>query len=297
MTPASPQPFRGVVVPMLSPFTPSGTIDVPAVGRLVEMLLAGGVDGIFPLGTTGESASIGVADRLTLVEATVAAVRGRAIVYAGISSNAFRESIEAARQYQQIGVQAAVAHVPSYFPISDAQVERYFATLADAIPLPLVLYNIPVTTHHSIPIDAVERLSRHGNIRAIKDSAGDAQRLTNLLTRTGGVGGFPVLLGSSGLFSHGLRLGAVGMVPSGGHLVAREYQLMFGAAMRKDWDEVERLQRLTSDACAVYVKERPLGEGLAVLKAILEGRGICSRTMLPPLSDHVGDVPRCEVPR
>ncbi|HSV15872.1 MAG TPA: dihydrodipicolinate synthase family protein, partial [Tepidisphaeraceae bacterium] len=211
--------YRGVVVPMVSPFTPAGRIDEPAVGRIVAHLLKGGVAGIFPLGTTGESASIRREDKRQLVSATVHAVHGRAMVYAGIAGNCFAESIDAAAEYRQLGADAVVAHVPSYYPLNDCEIETYFERLADQVPLPLVLYNIPVTTHHHIALDVVDRLRNHPNIVALKDSANDGHRLTELLHRTGGRGGWPVLVGTSAQFTHGLKLGAVGLVPSGGHLV------------------------------------------------------------------------------
>ena len=283
------QPYRGVVVPMITPFTPAGAIDEPAIGRIVNHLVAGGVN-VFPLGTTGESASIHPDDKRRVVEAVVKHAAGRAMVYAGIAGTVFRESVEMAGEFKQLGVAAVVAHVPSYYPLDDDEIESYFLRLADSVPLPLVLYNIPVTTRHSIALDTIDHLRRHPNIVAIKDSAGDGARLTEMLKRTGGRGGFPVLLGSSASFSHGLRGGAVGLVPSGGHLVPREYQAMYEAAMSDRWDEVERLQHETDAVCARYLKTRSLGQGLAALKAIMEQQGLCGRTMLPPLKDHVGNV-------
>lgn len=282
--------YCGVVVPMVSPFTPAGAIDEPAVGRIVDLLVSGGVGGVFPLGTTGEASSIHPDDKRALVAATVRAANTRAMVYAGIAGNCFRESVEAAVAYKQLGVDAVVAHMPSYYPLSDAEIEAYFLQLADSVPLPLVLYNIPATTHHSIALGVVDRLRKHPNIVAIKDSANDAKRLTELLAMTGGRGGFPVLLGCSAQFTHGLKLGGVGLVPSGGHLVPGQYQAMYQAAMNKQWNEVERLQAETDTACAAYLKGRSLGEGLAVLKAILEKRGICGRTMLPPLRTHTAEI-------
>jgi 4-hydroxy-tetrahydrodipicolinate synthase len=282
--------YCGVVVPMVSPFTTGGAIDEPAVGRIVEVLIGGGVGGVFPLGTTGEAASIHTDDKRRLVEVTVGAVNRRAMVYAGIAGNCFRESIEAAMSYKQLGVDALVAHMPSYYPLTDLEIEQYFQRLADKVPLPLVLYNIPVTTHHQIALGVVDRLRKHPNIVAIKDSANDAKRLTELLAMTGGRGGFPVLLGSSAQFTHGLKHGGVGLIPSGGHLVPREYQAMYLAAMNKQWSEVERLQRETDEVCAQYLKGRSLGQGLAMLKALLEKRGICGRTMLPPLRDVDGEL-------
>jgi dihydrodipicolinate synthase/N-acetylneuraminate lyase len=286
--------YSGVVVPMISPFTPTGAVDEPAVGRVVERLLSGGVAGIFPLGTTGESASIPTAEKRRIVEATAREVAGRSMVYAGISSNIINESISLAHAFADLGVDALVAHVPSYYTLSGEEIEAYFLRLADAIRLPLVLYNIPQTTHMNIPLDVVMRLSRHPNIVAIKDSANDADRLTQLLARTGGRGGFPVLLGCSAQFSHGLRAGGVGLIPSGAHLVPLEYQQMFDAAMDDNWDEVDRLQRLTDDACRAYLAGRSIGQGLAALKSILESQNICGRTMLPPLLDAPAYVPEMQ---
>jgi len=249
-------------------------------------LLGHSVAGIFPLGTTGESASIHSREKVFLVENTVRAVAGRAVVYAGISGNCLRESVEFAQTYKKLGVDAAVAHVCSYYPLSDQEIEEYFLRLADEIPLPLVLYNIPATTHHSISLDSIDRLKAHPNIVALKDSAGDAQRLTELLGRTGGRDGFPVLIGNGSLFTLGLKLGGTGLVPSGAHLAADLYQLMYTAALEQQWKTVEQMQQETDRICARYIKGRSLGQGLAVLKAMLEERGICGRTMLPPLLDY-----------
>ena len=105
--------YSGVVVPMITPFTPAGGIDVPAVGRIVDHLVGGRVAGVFPLGTTGEAPSIPTDHRRDLVEVTLKAVNQRAMVYAGIPSNCFRESLEAAVAYKELGVDAVVAHIPS----------------------------------------------------------------------------------------------------------------------------------------------------------------------------------------
>jgi len=282
--------YHGVVVPMITPFTPAGAIDEPAVARIVEHLVSNRIGGIFPLGTTGESASIHRDQKQKLVAATVESVNGRGTVYAGIAGNCLAESVEAARAYAQLGVDALVAHTPSYYPLTDAEIEAYFMRLADSVPLPLVLYNIPATTHHSIPLDVVDRLTKHQNIVAIKDSANDRQRISDLLGRMGGRGGFPVLLGCSALFTHGLKAGAVGLVPSGAHLVPDLYQQMYEAAMRDEWDIVEHCQRQTDAACAQYQKGYALSQSLAALKAMLEKRGLCGRTMLPPIRDHVGEI-------
>jgi 4-hydroxy-tetrahydrodipicolinate synthase len=279
-------PYRGVVVPMISPFTPDHRVDTDAAARITNHLIGFGVAGVFPLGTTGEAASIPIPERRRLVTAVVGAAAKRSMVYAGIPSNCFRESVEAAVAYQDAGVDVLVAHLPSYYPITDAEIEAFYLKLADAVPLPLILYNIPVTTHHNMSVDTIDRLRKHPNVVALKDSSGDRQHIEAVLDRVGG--DFPVLLGNSTMYAVGLKRGAVGIIPSGAHLVGDQYQAMMDAADRNDWDRVDQLQEQTNAAVSVYIKGFTLGQGLARLKSLLEAKGLCGRTMLPPLRDYVG---------
>ncbi|KMS65169.1 hypothetical protein BVRB_038710, partial [Beta vulgaris subsp. vulgaris] len=181
-----------------------GSIDEPSVKKVVDYLANARVAGIFPLGTTGESVSIHNDDKRRLIELTVKHVAKRSMVYAGISSNCFRESIELSQFAKSAGVDAVVAHPPSYYPLSDREIETYLQKLADASALPLVLYNIPQTTKLDIPIDAVLRLSKHHNIVALKDSSPDRERIERVVRACCGRDGLPVLLGNSSLFTHGL---------------------------------------------------------------------------------------------
>jgi 4-hydroxy-tetrahydrodipicolinate synthase len=275
--------FSGVVVPIISPFTPLGDIDSPAVGRVVKYMLDGGVHGIFVLGTTGESASISVAVRLDLMKQMIGAVAGRVPVYAGISGNCFQESLDAARSYAALGAAALVAHVPSYFTLSDAQIEYWFQRLADAVPLPLLLYNIPHTTHHMISLSSIEKLSAHPNIVGIKESARDLARQTELLKRFAGRDNFFVMLGAPPYYSAGLRNGAVGLVPSGANLEPAPFAQIYNAAKKSDWAEVDRLQGVVDGVQNGYQQGRSLGDSLSVLKHFLSRKGICGPTVLPPL--------------
>ena len=279
---------RGVIVPMVTPFTPDGEIDRAAVGRIVEHLITGGVHGIFVLGTTGEAVSVSSQDRCTLVEEAVRAAARRMPIFAGVSANCFRESVEAAAVYRRIGAAAVVAHPPFYYPLPERDIETWFLDLADAVPLPLLLYNIPQTTHQSIPLDAVERLSGHANIVGIKDSANDGPRLNELLRRRAVAGeddGFTVLVGAGSLYTTGLRGGAHGIVPSTGNLDPASCRALFDAAAAGDWDAMEQAYRRVLDVTATYQQGRLLGESLAALKALMAARGLCGPGVLPPLRE------------
>jgi dihydrodipicolinate synthase/N-acetylneuraminate lyase len=269
---------------MVSPFTDDGAIDQPAVARIVEHLFNARIPGVFVLGTTGEAMSIHPQEKAKLVECTAKSVAGRMTVYAGISGNCLRESIESAKLYKQLGAAALVAHPPHYFAVPDRDFELYLRKLADAVPLPLLLYNMPQTTHVSIPLDMLGRLSSHPNIVGIKDSAKDADRMHQLLQQFGGREAFSVLAGNSIIFTQALRDGVDGLVPSGANLEPQPYQALFEAAKRQQWADVQRLQEQTDAISARYVQGRLLGESLAALKALMAARGLCGKAVLPPLT-------------
>src|SRR3954451_9290009 len=161
--------YNGVVVPMVSPFREDRRIDSAGVDALINHVIESGAHP-FVIGTTGESASISRSDKINLVSETVKVTKGRAVIYAGISNNSLQESVNDAKTYHDLGVDVAVATMPSYYPVDEHQMLSYFEELANSIPCPLIIYNIPVTTHLSIPIHVIDKLSIHENIVGFKDS-------------------------------------------------------------------------------------------------------------------------------
>lgn len=268
---------------MISPFTPDGQVDAAAAGRLVKRLVDAGVHGIFVLGTTGESASLTPEQKRQIVQA---ASTSTVAFYAGISGNSLAESVDFAQEWKKLGAHAVVAHPTHYYPIPDALQEKYFEQLAGALPLPLLLYNIPQTTHVSIPLEAVGRLSKHPNIIGIKDSQRDLARFTRLIEEHRGQN-FRVLSGSISLAAQSLRLGAHGLVPSTANFAPEVYVEMFNAAQAGDWTQVDRLQIESEKLSALYQQGVTLGESIAALKAIMAEQGICTATVLPPLQTKI----------
>lgn len=274
--------YSGLVVPMVSPFA-EGRIDREAVGRIVEHLIAGGADGIFVLGTTGEGPSVPAEQKQELVERTVRCVRGRAVVYAGISDNCFEHSVRAAQKYLAAGADAVVAHVPWYYPLDEMEIRRYFTALADAIEGPLMLYNIPKTTHVSISIEGVEALSRHPRIVGLKDSADDVVRMEQMIARFCGREDFCYVLGCAKWSARALLLGADGIVPSSANLVPHLYRQLLECARCGKEANASALQEETDRISSVYQSGRSLGQSLAALKAMMALAGLCRAEMSKPL--------------
>ena len=272
----------GVIVPMITPFTAQGTVDIPAIFRLIDHLVANGASP-FVLGTTGESASISTEQKRTLVKAMIEANAKRSLTFAGISSNSYEISIMEAKHYFEEGVDIFVAHPPCYYPLSDQQILSYFEKLADDIPAPLVLYNMPVVTHCSISLTVIEELSQHTNIIGIKDSERDLGRLKKILDRWGNNPNFAHLVGWGAQMAFGLINGSSGIVPSSGNLIPRLYVELFQAARKKDQQETTHLQKLADQVSRIYQEGRNLGQSLAALKVMLSEKNLCQPYMLSPL--------------
>lgn len=274
--------ISGVIVPMITPFTAEGIVDIPATFKLIDHLIS---KGTFPfvLGTTGESASISNDQKLVLVKTMIEVNAERSLTFAGISSNSYENSITKAKQYFDEGVDIFVAHPPCYYALSDIQILSYYEKLADDIPAPLVLYNIPAVTHCSISLAVLEELSQHPNIIGLKDSERDLIRLKKILARWGNNPDFVHLVGWGAQMAYGLMNGSSGIVPSSGNLVPHLYAELFQAAQRKDQQETENLQKLTDQISRIYQEGRNLGKSLAALKVMLSEMNLCEPHMLLPL--------------
>lgn len=174
MPSASPVPrFRGIVPPLATPLLDRDALDAAGLERLIEHVLAGGVQGLFILGTTGEGPMLPHPVRRELVRRTLDQVAGRVPVLVGITDTVFSESVALARFAVEHGAEAVVAAAPYYFPAGREPVERWARSLARALPLPLVLYNMPEMVKMVLAVDTIRRLADEPNIVGIKDSGGD----------------------------------------------------------------------------------------------------------------------------
>jgi len=278
-----PSPHHGVIVPTVTPVTASGDIDEPAIDRLIDFLLAGRVGGIFVLGTTGEGPSVPRSAKTRLVQQTVARVRGRARVYAGIGDPCLADSLASAKDYFAAGVDAVVAQPPVYFPLQPQEILAYFRTLLDQVAGPLIIYNIPSTTRVSIPLEVVAQLVGHPRLVGMKDSENDPRRLQELIQRFGDTPNFDISIGVGAFMAEGLKRGAEGIVPSVGNLIPEVCQQLFEATARGDQAQAERQAERMKAVAAIYQRNRTLGQSLAALKGAMSHLGLCDPHVLPPL--------------
>lgn len=273
----------GAVVPLVTPATDAGQIDFAALDRLIETQIAGGVEGILILGTTGEGPCVPQALRRPLVEHAVRTARKRILVYANVAENSLADAIASMKEYFAAGADAVAALPPFYYPPQPAELAGWFRALLAAAPGPVVIYNIPLTTHVSIPLDVIGELIGHPKLVGIKDSENDPKRHEELLKRFGGRKDFSIFIGVGALMAQGLKQGADGIVPSSGNLIPKDCQQQVESARSKDWPAVDAGAARQSEVTAAYQKGRTLAQSLAALKGLLHHRGICSPYVFSPL--------------
>lgn len=280
----------GVVVPMVTPFTADGAVDLIATERLVDRFIRAGV-GAFVLGTTGETASIPRNERVKLVEQAVRQANGKIPVYAGIGDNCLAHSVEAARRYLELGVDAVVAHLPSYYPLQNEEMIFYFQKLHDAIPGPIMIYNIPQTTSMSLPMDIVEKLAELPNFVGFKDSERCLERMNDAVTRFRDRRDFSLFMGSAVLSAQALEAGFDGLVPGSGNLFPELWRQLYDSAKSNDWAKAKILQIQLDEVATVFQKDMTLGQSLAALKFLMHESGLCEPYVLPPLRTLNGQDP------
>lgn len=274
--------FSGVIVPAVTPLTRSLQVDEAAVGRIFEQFYTYNISP-FILGTTGESASLSTDLKEQYVKAAAKHKEAGSVLYAGISSNVVSESIEFAKYCVDNGVDAVATTLPSYYALSETQMKHYFETLADAVPLPLVIYNIPATTHMSIPLQLIDELSHHPNIIATKDSERSDERLAQSLALWKDRDDFGHFLGWAAKSADALIGGSDGLIPSTGNLMPEIYDEMQKAVEAGDHAKAFEMQKLSDVYGNLYQSGKTLGESLWALKVLMQHKGLCEDVVMPPL--------------
>lgn len=275
--------YNGVVVPMVTPVTPNGFLDKPAVERIIKSFVKAGVSPLL-MGTTGEGNSVSTIDGQELISAAVKAAEGKITIYAGLTGNSFIEQLKQAGYYSASGADVIVATLPSYYALTPEQMEHYYLKLADSIKGPLMLYNIAATTHMSIPVDVVERLSRHQNIVGLKDSERDMERMEQCIAIAKNREDFTYFCGWAAQSARSLELGGNGIVPSTGNFVPGMFRKLYDAAITGDMETAYRMQDETNEIAKIYQAGRTLGQSLTALKVMMQTRGLCTPDMLMPLT-------------
>lgn len=280
------QPFTGIIVPMVTPLLDNKTLDEKGLEKLIERLIKGGVHGIFILGTTGEGTSLDYSLRKKLIDRTCRQVAGRVPIMVGITDSAPEESLALAKFSADAGAAAVVAAPPFYFSMEQCELTAYYSDLADQLPLPLYLYNMPSHTKINISPATVEALSGHPNIIGLKDSSGNAVYFSTVFHSLRTNPSFTVLVGPEEMMASSVLMGGHGGVNGGANIFPELYVDLYYAARDRDHLTVMELQQRVMEIsrCIYGVGETGMSY-LQGLKSALSAMGICSGFIAAPFKD------------
>ncbi|MGC4897539.1 dihydrodipicolinate synthase family protein [Micromonospora sp. DT31] len=244
MTTPAPR-FAGVVPPAVTPLTDEGEVDVPSLERLVEWLLDGGVDGIFALGSSGETVFLTDRQRDLALEAIVKTVGGAVPVIAGCIEPTTRRVAERAAASTKLGADGLVVTAPFYAIVGPHEIERHFRSLAAEVELPVLAYDIPVCVHSKLSVDLLTRLAADGALAGVKDSSGDDVAFRQLALAIGEQApgrDFSLLTGHEVVVDAMMLAGASGAVPGLGNVDPAGYARLHRACLAGDWAQARREQ-------------------------------------------------------
>ena len=246
----------GLAVALATPFTPAGEVDFPAFRRLVRHVVAGGVDTLVPLGTTGEAPTLVDAERDAIIAATLEECGGRPVVV-GTGSNATHRAAAMTRRAQELGAAGALVVTPYYNKPSADGLVAHFAAIAAAAPgLPLIAYNVPGRTGQNITPAVLARLWENPQVVAVKECSGSLAQVAEIARTL--PAGKTLLAGDDILAVAAIAVGASGLISVLGNVLPRETAAMVAAALRGDRAEAVRLNlRLLPLIDALFLESNP----------------------------------------
>src|SRR3954447_15541837 len=233
--------FHGVFPYLVSPVDASGGIRTQVLARLCDDLIASGVHGLTPLGSTGEFAYLDNTQRASVVQTVVEAAKGRVPVVAGVASTSTADAVAQAKSCQKLGADGILAILEAYFPLSDVQVESYFGAIADAVDIPVVIYTNPQFQRSDLSLDVIARLAAHPRIRYIKDASTNTGRLLSIMNRCGD--DIAVFSASAHIPAAVMLIGGVGWMAGPACIVPRQSVRLYELCKAGEWQEAMQLQQ------------------------------------------------------
>jgi dihydrodipicolinate synthase/N-acetylneuraminate lyase len=268
--------FHGVFPYLVSPVSPSGEVMSEVLDRLCRDLIAAGVHGLTPLGSTGEFAYLSWPQRRRVVEVVVKAASRRVPVVAGVAATTIADAVFQAREMQELGCDGILAILEAYFPISDEGVHAYFKAIAEAVTLPVVLYTNPNFQRSDLSLPVIDRLSRIPNIRYIKDASYNTGRLLSIINRV--EGRMAVFSASAHIPACVMLIGGKGWMAGPACIVPKQSVDLYERCRRGDWESAMQLQRQLWRINQVFAKYNLA----ACIKGGLELQGYAVGAPVPP---------------
>ena len=248
--------FRGAFVAIVTPFI-DGKLDEQGLQDLIEFQIAGGTHGIVPCGTTGESATMSHAEHRRVVELTVKTVAGRVPVLAGTGSNSTSESIELTRAAKEAGADGALMITPYYNKPSQEGLYQHFKAVAEAVDIPIILYNVPSRTAVNMLPETVARCAQIANIVGVKEATADLNQISQVIRLC--PKGFAVMSGDDFTSMPTMMIGGTGVISVTSNVAPRDMAEMMDAALAGDIAKAQELHyKLLPLIQAMFIDTNPV---------------------------------------
>ncbi len=270
--------FEGTFTALVTPFTQDGKrIDEKALRRLVDFQIEKGVNGLVPTGTTGESPTLSHEETLEVIRIVVDQAKGRIPVIAGTGSNWTEKTIHLTREAKELGADASLQVAPYYNRPTPEGFLRHFTAIADAVDLPMIIYNIPGRTGQNIPNPTMLELARHRNIVGVKEASGSIPQMMELIAAR--PAGFSVLSGDDNLVLPLMALGGNGVVSVASNIAPERMVEFVQAALKGDYAKARRMHyELLPLFKGIFLETNPIP-----IKAALAMKGMLQESYRLPM--------------
>ena len=272
--------LHGVLPALITPTTRDGAVDEAGARRLVEHVLAGGVHGLLPLGSTGETASLDEPSRRRVLGAVVEAAAGRVPVVCGVAQPNLKAAAAELEAAAGQGAVAALVAPAYYYPIDQATVLAWYRTLAAASPLPILVYNIPQNTKVWIEPATLATLAREGAVVGIKDSSRDFEYFTRVCLALRDLPDFRIFTGSDTMLMAAMAMGGAGTICGGANVAASLVVGIYDSVKAGDWGAA----RTQQDRLVEVIMALREGVFPASIKAAAAIQGVCEPWCVPPVA-------------
>lgn len=285
--------LKGIVVPLVTPLLNNEKLDVEGLERLVEHVVEGGVSGVFVLGTTGESQSLGFSLREEMISRTAEILKERVPLLVGISDTSISDSIRLSKTAEANGAYAVVSAPPYYFASAQPELIDFYENLIHQLGLPIFLYNMPTHTKVSFAPSSIKKLAEHEKVIGFKDSSANGGYFQSVMYEMRNRKDFSIFVGPEEMTGEVVLMGASGGVNGGANMFPKLYVAMYNAAKEGNIERVRELQKLIMQvSTTIYNKGKYGSSYLMGLKCALSVLGLCSGELAKPFSKFGKDEER-----
>lgn len=276
--------FNGIIPPMITPLEDRDTLDMDGLEKLTEHMIAGGIHGLFVLGTTGEGPSLSYRLREQLIRSACQIVDGRIPVLISVTDTAFVESVRLSHVAAEAGAAAVVIATPYYFPAEQKELEQYVKQLVSELALPVMLYNMPSLTKVWFEIETLKTLAGDERILGVKDSSGDLSFYRQLCALKSERPDWSLFMGPEDKLIESVRMGGNGGVNGGANIYPRLFVDAYEASMAGDEFRCDEIQKTITTLGRIYEVRQHASRHIKATKCAASILGLCQEVMAWPIT-------------